>query len=86
MSLEQALKVFKFLAGWSDDAPAWPKTSLSAHVFLCCWKISSGSILTWACSCAHSAWPRAHSGTGLRGSSSSSSESSQSDLPQHQHS
>ena len=65
---------------WSQSpqsgAPAWPNTSSSGQVFWRCWKISSGSTAACVASCAASARPRAHSGTGLRGAAPSASSSS----------
>ena len=62
--------------GQAQRAPAWPNTSSSGQVFWRCWKISSGSTAACVASCAASARPRAHSGTGLRGAASLASSSS----------
>ena len=50
-------------------------TSSRVQVFRCCWKISSGSVRTCAASWLSSCLPRAQSGTGLTGPSSSVSSS-----------
>ena len=64
-------------------SPECPNTSSRLHVFLCCWKTSSGSVWTWLVNCCMRERPLAHSGMGFLGSSPSLLSASLSSPLQH---